>query len=716
MAEEFLEEIYRKSKHLEELHEFVDLCRTRDFIYAVRKWNALAVSLADFCKECYADNPQMAAAIVHAAKKIKESGYDLVAWDEVTTYEIIPLMHRYLGGLANIDVEENGYRLKSTRSGYLTIGDAQGHFFNSLTDPMMEAKRLAEYLFNYKLDEYHIIGTELGYLAYQLWKLSHGTVIIHIYENNPTLIEYAYNYGVLDWIPEENLDVQIIENKEKLLYKMLLDIKGKPSDSAYRMQSKKAEFEGLLGGDIDHIFNNNDVLRRFENAWEINLKMNSKIPSKSVLELIKKDYPKEWVVVAAGPSLNDNIEFLRESQGKRAIVVVNTVIRRMKSENIKPDIVTVLDPSDVLEDHIIGSEEFTEDIPIIASRIASNRFLSKYRGQLYYAPCDYHPDTIRECVENNMELWSVNGTVTSLALETALKFGAEKIYLIGCDMGYPNNVSYASGVSQEAKTYSESEFTLRANDGSQVGSGIVFKGFKDQLEYQISQYPDVRVVNLSEKGAYIKGSYVGEWFEETDFVNGDINSLCDKLMTDTFLTWREKYYCMRQMIDSADELASDVESKLEELFELLYKEFSEEFGSIFTVEEREIASSGLTFMLFSGGKADSKINLKLWEKLHVVDNRSALIVDSEEVLGGEEVPTVNKIAKDYPMERMDEEVISIYGTNYAYYQFGQGMPNHEYYAEFMKFFVRNIPNKVYASDKFSILAKLVSEIVPVEYV
>ncbi len=45
---------------------------------------------------------------------------------------------------------------------------------------------------------------------------------------------------------------------------------------------------------------------------------------------------------------------------------------------------------------------------------------------------------------NNLVNWACSGTVASAALEFAIHFKAQKIYLVGLDLAYPTDMSHAS--------------------------------------------------------------------------------------------------------------------------------------------------------------------------------------------------------------------------------------------------------------------------------
>ena len=51
----------------------------------------------------------------------------------------------------------------------------------------------------------------------------------------------------------------------------------------------------------------------------------------------------------AGPSLDENIEWIKANQNKFFIVTIGAAYKKLLANNIKIDIITTVDESDVLE-------------------------------------------------------------------------------------------------------------------------------------------------------------------------------------------------------------------------------------------------------------------------------------------------------------------------------------------------------------------------------
>ena len=66
---------------------------------------------------------------------------------------------------------------------------------------------------------------------------------------------------------------------------------------------------------------------------------------------------KPIIIVSAGPSLNKNIKVLKEAKDRAVIIAVSTALKALLSENIIPDIVTIIDADEKMIDHFEGIDK-----------------------------------------------------------------------------------------------------------------------------------------------------------------------------------------------------------------------------------------------------------------------------------------------------------------------------------------------------------------------
>ena len=92
----------------------------------------------------------------------------------------------------------------------------------------------------------------------------------------------------------------------------------------------------------------------------------------------------------------------------------------------------------------------------------------------------------------------------------AFVLGAQKIYLSGSDLGFPENRSYARGLvhreTDGMPVDSDGGRVVEAVDGKKIRTTVIYESYRKTLERQIQAHPSVTVYNMSHNGAKIAGT------------------------------------------------------------------------------------------------------------------------------------------------------------------------------------------------------------------
>ncbi len=512
MAEAFLEEIYSKSILISDFEQAVELIYKDEIYKAKDIYNTAISSLENLFPEIAKENKSLADRMLGCAVKIAESWSDYSVTTGTIRNRLIPLLYEYMSYFGGIDVVEGDFCFKSTDAGFLMMSDIKNNIaFHESHNPMVEAYYKACSVYQPSNREVHILGCDLGYLPYMIYRISDGATKIVIYESDQKLLDYAIRFGVLSWIPDECLQIEKLDSSSALIGMFLTFTDNYEDDiekehiAVYinRWKAVQLEKEG-----IEAAWKKAEMINYHRNRGKLCVINMMKNYSKSSVKFndikMQLNYD-EWVVVAAGPSLDENISFIKDAVGSKGIVIVNTVIKRMYTEDIKPDLVTAADPVHKLVSHIAGYEDFTANIPIIADETISWKFIDRYKGRLCFIPTP-NGEGLPLSNPDQSEIWEISGTVSTLAIEAAIHLGARKIYLVGLDLAYPGGVSYASGVSQKRTEDRGGDLLVKSVDGSMVYTSHVFDLFRIAVEQTIQKHPEVDFINLSRHGALIKGA------------------------------------------------------------------------------------------------------------------------------------------------------------------------------------------------------------------
>ncbi len=507
MAEQFLEEIYADAKVIDELWECIGFIARTDYKSARIKFNTAMEHVESILEKYAVENVKSANYIQNCAIDIIDSWGN---WGHVTGAvrgKLIQGLFEYMSQFCTIDVEEDGIRISSADSGFLTLEDLQENMFlHDTHDPMRESGEIAEMLYDPKTEKYILFGCGLGYLGYKLWEKSGEAAQIVMYEDDDRIVNYARHYGVLDWIDEDCLQIRCIPNINKAIeefYKEidLTDEKRVTYVTPYKKKKYKDAYNGkflALVYRIEHVWISRDVN-------EINIWKNRKLvhePFKTFYQKLKSD---TWIVVAAGPSLNYNMDFIMNRTGIDRIVAVNTVLRKLCHEGLVPDLSVAADPFGQLQEHLDGIEDYTKDIPMIADWLLCWKYAYRYKGEKCFIPTPAG-ECIKNYNPNNDDVWDVFGTVSALAIEAAVRLGAKKVYLVGLDLAFPGGEVHADGMPHEKFGYKSEAMLVPSVNERVVETTPVFNDFRLGIEQILERNPEIDFINMSKDGALIKGA------------------------------------------------------------------------------------------------------------------------------------------------------------------------------------------------------------------
>jgi hypothetical protein len=223
---------------------------------------------------------------------------------------------------------------------------------------------------------------------------------------------------------------------------------------------------------------------------------------------VLKDKP--TLIVAAGPSLDNYIDWICEHQNKFIIICVDVILRKLEIHKIVPDIVVSIDPS-----HLCGKYLTTEDKDFLKESAVV--FLSQQDKEAIEATKDikkYFSQSI-PLIESIGYMGSVSNVGTFAFLVSA-HFGANKIYTIGNDAAFNQETGnrYSQGSSNDlidmlhlgdANENVISNYDIIEVEGNlreKVSTNRVLMTFKESFESTIyglrNFYDEIEVFNLSD--------------------------------------------------------------------------------------------------------------------------------------------------------------------------------------------------------------------------
>lgn len=371
---------------------------------------------------------------------------------------------------------------------------------HSMYYPLKEARNFAKYRTEEISNKKHIViyGVGLGYHVIELLNLIDEKSTVYLFDVDEEIVEIAMEYGVLKDILKDNRINFFHGYNDEIMSKLSASIK--ESDTfivfkpALRVLSKeytsfKEAMERFEIGVIE-----------FERHGEI-ARENSILNSKTPYNTIEKFYEnynikdKAVVIAAAGPSLSLNIEKLKKIREKVVIFAVGSALRALMQAGIKPDMITIIDPQEIVYNQIQGYENL--DIPLCFLSTASNLTVTKYEGPKFIF---YNSKT-----ENENIIIETGKSVATAALSIAVNGGASSVIFLGQDLAYLNNKSHCDDYAHGDYVSSILTKKVEGVDGSIINTTAGWLYFKKWIEDKIAQNPQIKFINCS-AGARIKGT------------------------------------------------------------------------------------------------------------------------------------------------------------------------------------------------------------------
>lgn len=217
------------------------------------------------------------------------------------------------------------------------------------------------------------------------------------------------------------------------------------------------------------------------------------------------------IIIGAGPSLDDNINELKKAKGKAILIAVGRVLKKLLQIGIIPDFVVSVDYSEKNFDFFKGIDY--SNITLVYGIGINSDILRNHNGKkiLMLTAADFFVNRLLAKMGYEYKLFKGGGFVSCFAYEFARVIGANPIILVGQDLAFTDNkiyfnISLHDGEKNEIRE--EELLWVESNDGRKVATNKIYFGFLKWFENEIEKDQKIRVINVSERGAKIRGTIV----------------------------------------------------------------------------------------------------------------------------------------------------------------------------------------------------------------
>lgn len=249
------------------------------------------------------------------------------------------------------------------------------------------------------------------------------------------------------------------------------------------------------------------------------------------------------IIVAAGPSLNKNVQELKRAKGKALILVVDAALRAVVNAGITPDLGMTVDAR-VADRFFEGIDIST--FPFVFEAVSREEIVKRHTGKHFYDefPCNMFAKAVIERKGYVLDDILTGGSISTSAFSLVKALGFKKIVFIGQDLAFTGGQSYNSGLKMDEKENEQHQkkrviVQVEGNDGTMLDTDYQMDMYRKWIENEILKLPeDITVINATEGGAKIEGAKVMTLKEVIDSCTKEIDF--EKLLQEVPLAFSEK--------------------------------------------------------------------------------------------------------------------------------------------------------------------------------
>lgn len=431
--------------------------------------------------------------------------------------------------IRNRDRASEQYVLSDTRSGapnlQITI-DEKAVWMYSNYDPIREAEVWVEKLEASIGDAQHIFiyGMGLGYHVEQLLK-KYPDRCIHIVEPELEMMLAAIESRDLSYLlTNKNIGLFAIGDDELTVKEFVNGLTAQLSHTFYAIYTPYylkyyADSISRLAALFKSAIQNDRINYRtrefFKREWPENIITNLEymLHSKPLDHLKGRFERYPAIIVGSGPSLDDDIAFLKSYQGKAMICAAGTSVQALLNHGIKPHLVVSLDGSE--KNYEAFRDLNLTSIPFVFSSFLKHRILDEMDSHDHVYHCFIGSDSISSYIFNikdRSKLFYSTASVTGTVIQLAAYLGTKTIIFTGQDLSFPGHAVYAKQVDHFNHA-EQKMFIDRAKEevenvrGGKNPTTIAMINTLENIEMIVSIYKNnIRFINTSQIGAVIKGT------------------------------------------------------------------------------------------------------------------------------------------------------------------------------------------------------------------
>lgn len=512
-------------------------------------------------------------------------------------------------------------KIEDTKAGIPTLKinvNDKTQYIHSKYDPEKEAERLISQLDGLETAN-HILffGSGLGYHIKKFTEKYPNKKFSIFEPNEEVLINYLSNQELND-LPINNLDKILSSIDESKVLEELMILLGKSHNMLrlYVLPVYEQLYSNLLKKIRQKMLEQVKDKRSeigtslsFQKRWTINSIKNfpTVLQTPNILHDIDKSVfeGKPAIIVAAGPSLNEEFENLRyiSENGLAYIFSVGSAINALIKHGIYPNATCTYDPQDINYRVIqIIKDRGINTIPLVFGSSVGHETLEKYPGKMLHmlvSQDTISPAFLGENLTTNLSYVNDAPSIAVVTYQLLAQLGFSKIILVGQNLAYIGKDHYAQGIDYgngtvASKTNLENAIEIIDVNGNTIKTSEGFNKMRRQLEAYIKSYPSISTINTTKNGASIVGTnymplkqvikeeltsdiLLNNWYEA--YNNYDLERVQNNIIVFNNSQIELKSH-LEQSLQILKQLNQNVERRILKNIETLYSKFDISFDRI----------------------------------------------------------------------------------------------------------------------------------------
>lgn len=306
--------------------------------------------------------------------------------------------------------------------------------------------------------------------------------------------------------------------------------------------------------------------------------------SNSINEIRGKYEGYPAIIVASGPSLDKNVDRLKEAQGKALIITCDASYRTCLANDVKPDMIASIERGIETYQYYYERQEFDKDLVLIGPSVLRPEIYEKVPGKkIIMAKSGIGNEGWWKNLFDSVEFVDMGHSCATVAFGVAQAAGCSPIILIGQDLAYTDDkihgdLAHTEFEGDNKRKSIEDDIWTKDIYGEPIRTSETYNVFRYYFEDKVTS-DGVDIVDATEGGAYISGSKVMTLEEAinifcTKEIPFALNNLLEERPIDAHYM-EEKYREIKKAVDVYIEELEEIQAKCREFHKgiIHYKDY-----------------------------------------------------------------------------------------------------------------------------------------------